>query len=203
MKKLSIFIMVGIVSLIISGCDKNEKSSDTSSNITSTSSSSKNYSSISSPLEVLQDIWDTYEENEKFSASGGDFSEENNKTDAPGKYSIDDADALDAALAFPSASVTKIEDAASLVHMMNSNTFTGALYKVKDGENVSALALDIKSNIDKRQWMCGFPDKLIIASYENYIAVAFGEKNNVDTFKKKLLAIYPDFSIITDENITE
>ena len=43
---------------------------------------------------------------------------------APGNFSMDDADLLDSSLGFPAAEAGKIDGAASLVHMMNLNTFT-------------------------------------------------------------------------------
>ena len=86
--------------------------------------SNSSNSSVKSPLELLTTVWNSYGDDEKFPAGGGDMSEENMTTDAPGRFGIDDTAALDATLGFPAASAEKIDDAASLVHMMNANTFT-------------------------------------------------------------------------------
>ena len=74
------------------------------------------------PVDVLTKVWDTYKDDEKFAAGGGDAN--NMVMDGPGKYDVSDVEGLDAQLGFPQASVALIDDAASLVHMMNANTFT-------------------------------------------------------------------------------
>ena len=79
---------------------------------------------VGSALELLQTVWNSYADDEKFSVIGGDASEENMTTDAPGKFDTADSAALDSMLGFPAGEADKIDDAASLVHMMNANTFT-------------------------------------------------------------------------------
>ena len=48
-----------------------------------------------SALELLETVWNSYSEDEKFPAAGGDYSEENMRDGAPGNFSMDDADVLD------------------------------------------------------------------------------------------------------------
>ena len=55
----------------------------------------------------------------------------NMRDGAPGNFSMDDADLLDSSLGFPAAEAGKIDGAASLVHMMNLNTFTCGAFHVK------------------------------------------------------------------------
>ena len=70
-----------------------------------------------SALELLETVWNSYSDDEKFPASGGDYSEENMRDGAPGNFSMDDADLLDSSLGFPAAEAGKIDGAASLVHI--------------------------------------------------------------------------------------
>ena len=44
------------------------------------------------PLDVLNKVWDSYTDDEKFPAAGGDMSEANMKDDAPGNVALDDGD---------------------------------------------------------------------------------------------------------------
>ena len=78
---------------------------------------------------------------------------------APGSFDVSNADNLTYQLTFPSADVSLIDGAASLVHMMNLNTFTCGAFHVSDAGNVSTVAADIRSAVQGKQWMCGFPDK--------------------------------------------
>ena len=157
--------------------------------------------SVANARELLNTVWDSYGEDERFPAAGGDMSEENMTMDAPGKFGIEDADILDATLGFPAAFATKIDDAASLMHMLNANTFTCGAYHVKNTEDISELASKIKDNIQQRQWLCGFPDKLVIISLGNYLVVFFGETEIVDSFQAKLNDAYPSAEVVCAEPI--
>ena len=156
---------------------------------------------ITDSLELLNNVWAGYADEEKFPAAGGDFSEENNTMDAPGVYSIEDAEAVDYALGFPAADIDKIDGAASLTHMMNANTFTCGAYHVKDSKDIETLAADIKENIMNRQWMCGFPDKLVVANVGDYLVAFFGKNETMDTFQNKLTDAYPSVTIISEDTI--
>ena len=129
------------------------------------------------PLTLLQTVWNSHSENEKFAVSGGDLSPEHMKEDEPGVFSISDASELDRELGFPEAEVSNITAAASLVHMMNANTFTCGAFQLKDGVDAAALAKKVEQNIQSRQWMCGFPDKLVIASAGGCLVVLFGAED--------------------------
>lgn len=155
-----------------------------------------------SPLALLNTVWDSYGEDEKFSAAGGDFSEENANMEGPGAYSIEDAAALDSALGFPAAAIDKIDSAASLMHMMNGNNFTCGVYHVTDAAAMTDLASALESNIQSRQWMCGFPEKLLIMTVGEYVIGAFGSQELLDTFQAKLAAAYANAETICYDPIS-
>ena len=138
-------------------------------------------------LEILEKVWSKYSADEKFPAAGG--SEKHMKEDKPGKFDVSDAEALDFELGFPKAQASEI-DAASLMHMLNQNNFSCGVYHVQDSGNVEALAGKIKENILARQWLCGFPEKLVILTVGDYIVSVFGAKELTDTFTAKLSAEY-------------
>lgn len=156
----------------------------------------------SSPIELLETVWNSYSDSEKFPAGGGDSSEENMRDDAPGVYSVADADMLNYSLGFPAAEIEKIDGAASLVHMMNLNTFTCGAFHIKDGGDMTALCASLRENILARQWMCGFPDKLVIVTVgEEYVVSVYGNAELVDTFVSKLAAAYPNAKTVSDDPI--
>ena len=156
---------------------------------------------IGSALGLLTTVWDSYGEEERFAAAGGDMSEENMTMDGPGKFSVSDAAALDTTLGFPEAAVDKIDDAASLMHMMNANTFTCGVYHVKDAGDLPEVSAALKDNILQRQWMCGFPDRLVIMQTGGYVAAFFGEQGITGAFQEKLTAAYPAAETLCDEPV--
>lgn len=155
------------------------------------------------PLDVLNKVWDSYTNDEKFPAAGGDMSEANMKDDAPGNVALDDADTVAYLTSFPADMVDKLDAAASLMHMMNANTFTCGALRVKNGDDAAKLAEDLRDAIQNKQWMCGFPDKLVIATLGNYVVSVYGDEELVNTFRDKLQAAYSDAAIAYDEMIGE
>ena len=154
-----------------------------------------------SALELLETVWNSYSDDEKFPAAGGDYSEENMRDGAPGNFSMDDADTLDSSLGFPAAEAGKIDGAASLVHMMNLNTFTCGAFHVKNSGDVSALCGALRENILARHWMCGFPDKLVILTLGDYVISCYGAEDLVDQFSGKVTETFADAAVVCDEAI--
>lgn len=153
-------------------------------------------------VDVLTRIWDNYTEDERFSAAGGDY--DNSIVDGPGSFDITNTEGLSTQLIFPAEHAELIDDAASLMHMMNSNTFTGGVYHVTDTANIQVLADALKDKIENTQWVCGSPDRLIIADIgEGYVLSAFGEEEIMQTFKKRLTDTYGDSQILYEQKLTE
>ena len=150
---------------------------------------------------LLTAVWDAHSDDEKFPAAGGDY--ENPVEDAPGAVDISDADNLNYMLTLPVEDAGKIDGAASLSHMMNANTFTCGALRVKNGDDAAKLAEDLRDAIQNKQWMCGFPDKLVIATLGNYVVSVYGDEELVNTFRDKLQAAYSDAAIAYDEMIGE
>ncbi len=152
-------------------------------------------------VDILTDVLAVYEEDEKFAIAGGDY--ENMVQDAPGKVNVSDGETLDSLLGFPADSAGLIDDAASMMHMMNQNTFTAGVYHVTDEGDVQAVADAVKENIKNRQWICGFPDDLVVYSVgANYVVAAFGAEEVVDDFEDNLEEVYKSAKNLYDEDLT-
>lgn len=156
---------------------------------------------VDSAKALLDTVWSSYSEDEKFPAAGGDFSEENMTDGAPGAYSVADASELDRVFGLPEADGAQVDDAASLQHMMNANTFTCGAFHLKSGADAAAIAEATRANIQNRQWLCGFPDKLAVAVVGDYLVALFGAEDLVNTFTAKLSAAFPATQIVADEAI--
>ena len=65
-------------------------------------------------------------------------------------------------LAVPASEVEKIESAASMFNLMNTNNFNCFTIQFKAGTDVDASIEAIKANILARRWICGAPEKLVI-----------------------------------------
>lgn len=152
-------------------------------------------------LALLNTVWSSYADDDKFSVVGGDYDEANMTEDAPGRFGVEDGDTLDSMLGFPAADADKLTDAASLSHMMNANTFTCGAFHVTSKDDVETVASDLRDAIQSKQWMCGFPDKLVIFTYDQYVVSLYGDEELVNTFRDKFTATYSDSTIAYDEAI--
>lgn len=154
---------------------------------------------VDDALTILNAIWNTYSDEEKFPAAGGDS--EHAVDGAPGSFDVSNADNLSYLLTFPADDASLIDSAASLVHMMNLNTFTCGAFHVADANNVARLADDLRTTIQAKHWMCGFPDKLVIVTVGQSVLSVYGNEELVNTFRDKLLASYPTAAAVYDEAI--
>ena len=190
MKKFLTLLLAAAMTLSLAACGSK------------TDDNSGNNSQPASALELLNAVWANYSDDDKFPAAGGDFDEANMTEDAPGNFSVEDGDALDYSLSFPAADAGKLSDAASLTHMMNANTFTAGAFHVASSSDVDSVVSDLKDNIMNRQWMCGFPDKLVILTLGDYVISCYGAEDLVDQFSEKVTEAFTDAAVVCDEAVT-
>ena len=199
MKKKMVLLMCTVLMMTLIGCGKSN--TITEENKTEEAPAVENVN-VADSVELLTNVWSTYEEADKFPISGGDY--ENMVMDTVGAFDVTKTEDLDALLGMPAAGAAMIDDAASMMHMMNANTFTAGAYHLTDASNKQALADVLKDNIMNRQWMCGFPDTLLIASVGGeYMVSAFGNAEIMETFKTKLQEQYDVTEVIYEESLTE
>lgn len=150
-------------------------------------------------LTLLNAVWESYTDDEKFPAVGGDY--DNAVDDAPGAFDFSNTDNLTYMLTVPAEDAELIDDAASIIHMMNMNTFTCGALRTPSADDAATLAAHMRDAIQGKQWMCGFPDKLVVFTLENYVVSLYGSEDLVNTFRDKLTAAYADAAIVYDEGI--
>ncbi len=198
MKKLKLTLVCGIFILGLTACgDKKNETKDTTEEVTTEAAVE-----ITDSLEILTTVWGTYGEDEKFAIAGGDYN--NSVMDSAGAFDVSDVEALDSMLGVPAEGAAYIDGAASMLHMMNANSFTAGAYHISDAANKDDFTAKLKDSIMNRQWMCGFPDKLIIITIgDEYVVSAFGLNEFIDNFEAKLTAEYPMAEVIYEENLAE
>ncbi len=189
MKKMIAMLLVLTMALGLVACANNGGAETTTTGVQEVKPASA--------LEILETVWGSYADDEKFFAMGGDM---NNMVDnAPGKYSLED-EGLNATLLVPVDQIANIDEAASLVHGMMLNNFTcGAYHVTGDAE---AFAKAMYEAISTNPWMCGQPEKLIVAIIGGeYVVALFGINDAVGPFEAKLTAAYPGANLVYNEAI--
>ena len=153
---------------------------------------------VNSALEVLETIWNAYGEDEKFAVIGGNM--ENAVDGAPGNYNMAYAENLTYNLIVPAELIPAVDEAASMIHMMNANTFTSGVLHLVDGTNVTEFADAMYNAISTNPWMCGFPEHMVIAVIDgSYVLIAFGVNDAMTPFQTHLSEVYPEANIVYNE----
>ena len=136
-------------------------------------------------LAVLGAIWDTYSEDDKFPVVGGNRSSMGDGQ--PGAFDLTEAEELTSSLLLPEENIAQVKSAASMIHMMNSNTFTSAVFQTDtDPAQFSQILVDAANN---RQFLCGIPETIVTLNVENFVIMAFGNGELMESFKNHALEL--------------
>jgi len=168
---------------------------------------------IKDATEILTKTWEEYNnsasEDLKFPVGGGNIENfELVVMDAPGKCdtSLEGAkDALSVSFCIPADAIDMTDDTANVMNMMMANNFSAAAYHVTDAANVEKVVAGIKDATMNNQWMCGFPETLIIVTVNgDYVVSAFGNGQVIEAFKTALTTVYGDAAVVSvEENLAQ
>lgn len=199
-KTLSLFLILALVVALGSGCARAPitETTPTSSQAPQDIQASQDTQApqdteaavaAPAPLVILDTVWAGYSEEERFPVMGGDV--QTQVMNGPGAYDMELADNLIYLLLVPEDRVPEIAEAATMVHMMNANSFTGGALRLKEGYSAENFANAMKERILGNQWICGFPDLLRIWVFgDDTVLVAYGIEDMMIPFGEKVTAAY-------------
>lgn len=192
MKKLAVLLLAGVMTLGLVACGTKNADLESGSKV-----------EIADATELLTKTWEAVPEDKKFAVVGGDA--ENMVEEKAGKFNLEKAEelGLENTMCYPLDAVEYVDDAASLIHGMISNGFTAGAYHVTDAANVQNVVDAIKERTMNNRWMCGFPEKLIIVTVDDYVISAFGYLDNIDAFSEALTSVYGDAAVVVVEEAIE
>ena len=157
-------------------------------------------SADTSSAKLLAAIWAAYGEEDRFASYGGTV--ENSVADAPGDLDMTNTEELTSKYLLPPSVLEQVENGASLVHLMNNNIFTAAAFGMKQDADLKAEAKALRDGLQSTQWICGQPDRLLVAQVDGHLLMAFAAKEAMDTFRQNLQTVYPSANILYDEAVT-
>ncbi len=221
MKKLIALVMVLAMALtLFAGCaggnnagvDESEPESSSSEAEQEQEQESQNTAVVpESALEILENVWNAFGEEEQFPVYGGDMETHTAKMEqdetyqipnGPGAYDMTYGENLPNILRISEDVVPSVDDAATMIHMMLANNFTCGALHLTAGTDVESAAASIREALASTRWMCGFPDRYLVAVVGGeYIVVAFGLNDALTPFQTHLVECYPDVQIAYDENV--
>jgi len=197
MKKLISLLLVLVMAMsVLAGC------AETPAQTEATEPSTEATEAVVVPesaLEIMENTWADFPEDKKFPVGGGDMVT-NTSFEGPALFDLKEVDGLTYQLQVPADQVANLDDAATMIHGMLLNNFaSGALHVTGD---VDAFVETMHEAIANAQWMCGFPEKMLIAVVGGeYVVVAYGLNDNVNPFETALTEAYPDTVVKYSEAI--
>lgn len=185
MKKFIALLLCGVLSAgILTGCGKAD-TKPTTAPTTETSTEApteetKTTASYESAQALLESVHAAMKE--EFPAAGGD---EAHAAEDVGSFDISAyGDSFRAQILVDDSLVAQVKpEAATLLHMMNTNTFCAAAMQLTDVANAERFAEDYKTLVQSHHWMCGFPDTVVVLSLGDYILTAYGHDDLIQDFK--------------------
>ena len=206
MKKLLVLLLAATMTFTLAACGGNADSGENKE----TSGSETAKVEIADANEILTKAWDEYKasagDDLQFPIGGGYG--ESMVMDAPAKFDVEAEGAKDMlvySFCIPAEAIEMTDDVAAMMNMMMANNFTSAAYHVTDAANVETVVAGIKDATLNNQWMCGFPEKLIIVTVgEDYVVSAFGNGMVIDAFETAITTVYGDAAVVSAaENLVE
>ena len=149
--------------------------------------------------DVINQVVDTYAEENKFFSIGGDM-------EAPvdgkaGLMKLTDTETVNYMLHTNDELLAQVDEVASFVHAMNANTFTSGAFKLKDAGSAETFATSLKDSVLATQWMCGVPEKFVVFTVNggDYVVYAVGNGDTVEYFKTQLTTVMGESAVLVTE----
>ncbi len=221
MKKLiSLLLAMVMVAAMAAGCSQNANKETTAATTEATTQATTEAATepettaaaveLEGAVAILSAIWNEMGEANQFPVVGGDNAYhlaqmEKDETyvmpSTPGKFDLAQSEELTYTMLVPTEEQSNITDAATMIHMMNSNNFSSGVYTV--GAEVAAnFAAAMKSAVLGNQWMCGMPETLLIAVIDSEnVLVVWGVNDAMTLFVPAFEAVYPNAQVIVNEAI--
>ena len=185
MKKFISLLLCGVLSAgILAGCGKTDNqptTAPTTGTVTEApAEETKGTASYESAEALLKAVHAAMKE--EFPAAGGD---EAHGAEDVGSFDISAyGDSCQAQILVDDSLVEQVKpEAATLLHMMNTNTFCAAAMQLTDAANGESFAESYKTLVQSHHWMCGFPDTVVVLSLGDYILTAYGYDDLIQDFK--------------------
>lgn len=147
--------------------------------------------------EMLSAVWADLAEDEKYYVQGGDM--DNSVEDDAGE--VKNAEFMTFNLLLAEDLHSQVDDVASIIHGMNANSLTLGMYHMTKDADVDAFAKAMREAIMNNRWMCGFPEKMFIASVDGFVLVGYGLLDNIDSIATHFAKVYPESKVLYHEDI--
>ncbi len=120
----------------------------------------------------------------------------NGNWEGPDVVLAEDIDFMTQTLLVPEAELTNIQATAAASHAMMLNNFCAGAYNLVEGADYTAFAATMQDAVLNNQWVCGFPEQLVIADVGGCLIVVFGNGQLIENFNAVIGETYPGVTVV-------
>ena len=224
MKRIIALILAALAILTLAACSNGEsKDTDKKANDTTNNTPANDTTSAAEPVDtdpegtepadtdsagsayadavaVLEAAWAAYPEDDKFPVYGGSTDVAVEYDGKPGPFTMTMTDEMGNSLHVPADIMPQIKSAASMIHMMNANTFTTAVFEVEG--DINAFSTALVDGVNSTQWVCGIPETVITVKVDNYLIMAFGNGEIIENYKTAAMTAVNGASLVHEGPIS-
>ena len=181
MKKIVTLVLCAVLCVsLFAGCGKSAAPA-----ATETAPSEPAYATS---LELMEAIWQGMPQDDSFPAAGGDEAQD---TEGPGAFDVNAyGETFQYQILLDDTLMDALTgDAATLMHMMNTNTFCSAVMQLKEGTDAASFADHYQELVQSNHWMCGFPDTVVVLNLGSFMITAYGADDLIQQFKNSAASL--------------
>lgn len=101
---------------------------------------------------------------------------------------------LSSGLSIPQNIFEESDSASSIMSAMNANQITAVCVQLKDAADAKAASEEFAQFVQEKHWMCGTPEVYIAFQDGNFLIMAYGFGDIVDSFEGALKTALPQAS---------
>ena len=200
MKKILALVLALTMVLAMAACTPANNNDTTTEATTEATTGATEGSTAVSALDLLTSVWAKFPEEGKFPVMGGDM--ENPNWEGPGAVTLPGAEGNALwNLNIPEEQLVNFAEAATLIHAMNTNTFAGCAVKLVEGADKATVAKAVVDAILNTQWMCGFPERVVVVASGDCLVIAFGLEMNTTNLLTAITAVDAGAEVLHNETI--
>lgn len=144
--------------------------------------------------EIMTQIWEQYEPQERFAVYGG----------VPTAPVIGEVGTLrmreDLDKWYPFTAWEEVEQGASLAHLLSERIFTCLVVRLKETEKLQLLAASWRQELHESVWSSGAPERILLVKIRpGYLLMAYGNEEQMDLLRQKIRCAYPKARILYSE----
>ena len=195
-RKLLSCVLLAVMCFSLAACQQSADKNDANTQNEAAENNAPEKIDATDSADVLNKVLAKYDESEKFPILGGNI--ENAVDGGAGIFDTSDMEVTVSMLHVTDVIMEQVDETASMMHAMNANTFTAVAFKLKEGADVIAFENALKESIQGTQWICGFPERLVVFDLNSeYSVYAIGNSDLIDNFTETMQEVYGDSAVIS------